>query len=578
MSSLRSGINVTIVRSENVQNQYSIYVLQASIAGRKYPLVKRRYSEFVKLWNNLSSLPGGLPTLPGKKMFGKMDSDFVNKRMASLQDALHVLCYLVPAAKSNCFRSFLGLPLFSSSPASISTNMPTSRGTNNIINNSNTINHNNHNHDNHHDNKNSTTTNSTTNNQTLLAAFENHHQSISQQHSSAAAKHGLCSVGMIRHSARLDQVFGCTWSDRTLRPYDTPISDYDLPTRAALKLVSYDFQAVISSPFRRCLQTAAVIANRLGLKVLFVDNRLGEVMHQVKSLIKKQLDVEDQEEDKKKQDDLDEDKTYKTDRTDKTDKIVNTDKADKTKRNQTKKKSENIQDIQARWQYMAVEEAERIAEDSGLLLRWSRNQNKPALDESVQSFVKRCNNATEVIEDAQSTFNVHLLTEELDELGSSIVSIEEDLANARETVARSSEQLLATFCNTLGLGPDAASDRMYEIANEAEQNDLGFTEDVLNMKIPVEVAYFEALATVSPLQRSLKLMHRKQELLRTAVNKQGEDNRWTSACVVTHADLLNQRLQHLEPNALYAPRCCGWFVEDPRTNVVIAMNDLDRIM
>ena len=59
-------------------------------------------------------------------------------------------------------------------------------------------------------------------------------------------------------------------------------------------------------------------------------------------------------------------------------------------------------------------EAERIAEDSGLLLRWSRNQNKPALDESVQSFVKRCNNATEVIEDAQSTFNVHLLTEELD--------------------------------------------------------------------------------------------------------------------------------------------------------------------
>ena len=227
---------------------------------------------------------------------------------------------------------------------------------------------------------------------------------------------------------------------------------------------------------------------------------------------------------------------------------------------------------------MAVEEAERIAEDSGLLLRWSRNQNKPALDESVQSFVKRCNNATEVIEDAQSTFNVHLLTEELDELGSSIVSIEEDLANARETVARSSEQLLATFCNTLGLGPDAASDRMYEIANEAEQNDLGFTEDVLNMKIPVEVAYFEALATVSPLQRSLKLMHRKQELLRTAVNKQGEDNRWTSACVVTHADLLNQRLQHLEPNALYAPRCCGWFVEDPRTNVVIAMNDLDRIM
>ena len=202
--------------------------------------------------------------------------------------------------------------------------------------------------------------------------------------------------------------------------------------------------------------------------------------------------------------------------------------------------------------------------------------------------------APEIISDAHSMYDIKLLTEELKELESSIVSLKGELAEARETVARASEQLLATFCNTLGLGPSAASDRMYEIANEAEQTDLGYAEEdrdsaTTHSQLPVEVAYMDALATVSPLQRSLDNHTRKQDLLRNIVANISElstssdhpdelNTSWTSALLVTHADLLNQRLQRLEPNALYAPRCCGWFVEDPRTNVVVGMDDMDRIM
>ena len=383
----------------------------------------------------------------------------------------------------------------------------------------------------------------------------------------------MCSLGMIRHSARLDEVFGCTWSDRTTRPYDTPISDYDLPTRAASKLLSYDFQAVVSSPFRRCLQTAAVLANRFGLKVLFVDNRLGEVMNQVKMAIVNQLQKDNENENENENNDDDD----------------NDNDEDKETHHEAAA-VESTEILNERWQYMTLEEAERIAADSGLLLRWEKDQHIPSLDESIPSFVKRCNSVSDVIDDAQLTFDHRVLTKELEQLSRSIAAMAEMLANARETVARASEQLLAAFCNTLGLGPEAASDRMYEIANEAEQNDLGYSfedrdQDVLMSQLPVEVSYRDALAVISPLQRSLNAQKGKQERLRTVLACMTEEDgttpataAWASALVVTHADLLNQRLQHLEPHAMYAPRCCGWFVEDPRTNAVVGMNDCDRIM
>ena len=572
-SFISSGLAVQILSAENVST-HTEYVLSSSIAGKKYPLVRRRYREFSSLWKELQPVVENqgecLPNLAPKKMFGQMDAHFVKKRMAALQDALDVLCYLEPAAKSNRLRSFLGLPLFSPpddetpSANSMATTNPSNRSANNLDGVGGG-------HQPHPNNTSSTTQPINSQHRDLNSS---HHtgemaetQRTMQGHRQSSAEHGLCSVGMIRHSARLDEVFGCTWSDHDTRPYDTPISDYDLPTRAASKLISYDFQAVVSSPFRRCLQTAAIVANRLGLKVLFVDNRLGEVMHQVRSAIAKQIDAE---------------------------KESNPESGEGGEGGEGGggsgggTRGENSgsasSDMELRWQYMSREEAERIAEDSGLLLRWQIHKDKPPLNETAHVFIERCNTVTDMIEDAQASFDVHLLMEELEQLECSIALTEENLANARETVARASEQLLATFCNTLGLGPNAASDRMYEIANEAEQNDMGFAEedkdnDVLLSQLPVEVAYRDALATVAPLQRAFDATKQTVALLRSAIANVTEENTsWSSALVVTHADLLNQRLQHLEPNALYAPRCCGWFVEDPRTNVVLGMNDCDRIM
>ena len=70
----------------------------------------------------------------------------------------------------------------------------------------------------------------------------------------------------MRHSERLDDVSedfasipASIWPDKTERPYDTPISNTDLPREAAMKLRKYAITKVVSSPFRRCLQTAGIV-------------------------------------------------------------------------------------------------------------------------------------------------------------------------------------------------------------------------------------------------------------------------------------------------------------------------------
>ena len=88
--------------------------------------------------------------------------------------------------------------------------------------------------------------------------------------------------GMIRHSVRLDAADGVDWDDRAARPYDTPVSDLELPRRQAEALRRFGFGRVVSSPFRRCLQTAAAVARVLGIGVVDVDLELGEAMAHIK--------------------------------------------------------------------------------------------------------------------------------------------------------------------------------------------------------------------------------------------------------------------------------------------------------
>jgi len=55
-------------------------------------------------------------------------------------------------------------------------------------------------------------------------------------------------------------------------------STEDLPKEKAIELQDYNFTRIISSPFRRCLQTAAIIAGTLGIETIDVDKGIGEMM------------------------------------------------------------------------------------------------------------------------------------------------------------------------------------------------------------------------------------------------------------------------------------------------------------
>ena len=63
------------------------------------------------------------------------------------------------------------------------------------------------------------------------------------------------------------------------RPYDSPINDFVLPEQQAQILRDrglHQFDLIVCSPFRRCLQTAAVVARELQISRVRVDKRIGE--------------------------------------------------------------------------------------------------------------------------------------------------------------------------------------------------------------------------------------------------------------------------------------------------------------
>ena len=90
----------------------------------------------------------------------------------------------------------------------------------------------------------------------------------------------------MRHSTRLDKEGWKKapvekWPDKDTRPYDPPIIDFDMPVKSALLLKEYRIGVIVSSPFRRCLQTAGVVARTLGINTVNVDDRLGEWFREV---------------------------------------------------------------------------------------------------------------------------------------------------------------------------------------------------------------------------------------------------------------------------------------------------------
>jgi broad specificity phosphatase PhoE len=78
------------------------------------------------------------------------------------------------------------------------------------------------------------------------------------------------------------------WVDIEARPYDTPLSFRGV-TSARLSVEKLKREVpidmIVSSPFRRCVHTAAIAAGVLNIGTITIDNRLGELHERLKSYL-----------------------------------------------------------------------------------------------------------------------------------------------------------------------------------------------------------------------------------------------------------------------------------------------------
>ncbi|ETO07870.1 hypothetical protein RFI_29518 [Reticulomyxa filosa] len=95
---------------------------------------------------------------------------------------------------------------------------------------------------------------------------------------------------VFRHSQRQDQVYNpeIVWKEKYTRPYDPPISDLNLPSEVIRNdlepslskqkelMKVFKPEKVVTSPFLRCVQTAALIGKYYNIDTYEVDNRIAE--------------------------------------------------------------------------------------------------------------------------------------------------------------------------------------------------------------------------------------------------------------------------------------------------------------
>ena len=94
---------------------------------------------------------------------------------------------------------------------------------------------------------------------------------------------------VMRHSKRVDSIENGRWDDMDKRPYDTPISCKNLPVEQGKKLIEYGITKVVCSPFRRCLETAALVCREIGVTEVIVDKGFGESMSAVRRINDRRL-------------------------------------------------------------------------------------------------------------------------------------------------------------------------------------------------------------------------------------------------------------------------------------------------
>ena len=154
---------------------------------------------------------------------------------------------------------------------------------------------------------------------------------------SAAATSVLHTLVYMRHSDRADADGSTDWEGAEDRPYDTPISNVALPREQAAEVAKHGAVplGVLSSPFRRCIETAAIAAAEWGVDTITVDNRLGEFMPHVRRALRAagKPDTE--------------------------------------------------------WSYMSKDAAVALADQHGVSLSWESAENVPSLQEGVGELLER---------------------------------------------------------------------------------------------------------------------------------------------------------------------------------------------
>ena len=101
----------------------------------------------------------------------------------------------------------------------------------------------------------------------------------------------------IRHSIRLDfqskvPITDQNWPDRNIRPFNTPLLEPDginLAKNTAIEIKNYNLQInkIVSSPLRRCLQTALQIALVFNINEITIDYRIIEDNNAILDVIRK---------------------------------------------------------------------------------------------------------------------------------------------------------------------------------------------------------------------------------------------------------------------------------------------------
>lgn len=110
MSSGDSAGRYTVQFQSNNSNEgHTVFTIKVTSPDGEHWTIRKRYTEIRNLHDELKRTHGdSLPTIPGKKLFGSLDPNFILQRQAGLQEYLQGVLLLERSNPSRVLLDFLG--------------------------------------------------------------------------------------------------------------------------------------------------------------------------------------------------------------------------------------------------------------------------------------------------------------------------------------------------------------------------------------------------------------------------------------------------------------------------------------